>query len=412
MNIYLIVIIVILVFNYLLNLFIDVLNVRSAKASLPDEFKDYYDAQKYTKAQNYLKDKTNFKLANNSFFILVLISLILSGGFNLIDQFSRSFGFGQILTGLIFVGLLFLAFQIIEIPFSIYNTFIIEQKYGFNRTKPATFALDLLKGWGLTMFIGGLLFAVINWFFIKTGSWAWVLCWLATTLFQIFMIFIAPVLILPLFNKFIPLEEGELKTAIDDYARSQDFRLKGVFTMDGSRRSSKSNAYFTGFGRYRRIVLFDTLIKNHTVDELVSVLAHEMGHYKKKHILKYIALSIATNGLMFYILSLFINNPGLFSAFKMQELSIYASLLFFSFLYTPIEMILSVFSNYLSRRHEYEADRFSVLTYRDPEAFTRALKKLTVDNLSNLTPHPLKVFFSYSHPPVLLRIKAIQNALN
>ena len=216
---------------------------------------------------------------------------------------------------------------------------------------------------------------------------------------------------MPLFNKFTPLEEGELKYAIQTYAQSQDFKLKGLFKMDGSRRSSKSNAFFTGFGKYRRIVLFDTLIKNHSVDELVSVLAHEMGHYKKKHILKMMTISILTNGLMFFILSFFINNSGMFAAFRMNNLSIYASLLFFSFLYTPINIILSLAGNVLSRKHEYEADDYAVSTYKKPEAFILALKKLSVDNLSNLTPHPLKVFISYSHPPVLDRIEALKKSL-
>jgi STE24 endopeptidase len=221
--------------------------------------------------------------------------------------------------------------------------------------------------------------------------------------------FIAPAIIMPIFNKFIPLEEGELKQAIEAYARSQEFKLKGIFTMDGSKRSTKTNAFFTGFGGFRRIVLFDTLVKKHVVKELVSILAHEMGHYKKKHILKSIVISILTTGLMFCILSLFINNRELFAAFKMQETSVYASLLFFGFLYSPIQMVLSIFGNMLSRRHEYDADAYAVNTYKDPVAMIAALKKLSVENLSNLTPHPLKVFLSYSHPPILERIRAIRS---
>jgi STE24 endopeptidase len=228
-------------------------------------------------------------------------------------------------------------------------------------------------------------------------------------LFQIVLLFLAPVIIFPLFNKFYPLEDGELKTAIEDYARSQHFKMRGIFKMDASKRSTKSNAFFAGFGRFRRIVLFDTLIDRHTVDELVSVLAHEMGHYKRKHILKSILISVMTTGLVFFVLSLFINNKGLFSAFKMQHTSIYASLFFFAFLYSPINLAISIFSNILSRRHEYEADAYAVSTYRKPESMISALKKLTVDNLSNLTPHPLKVFLSYRHPPVLERIRAIRN---
>ena len=408
MNVYLVVILAIIIGNYILDLIIEFLNVGAIKEELPREFEGFYDSAKYKKSQAYLKDNTYFKLIQGLFITAVVLFLILGGGFNFIDKIARGYNLGIIPTGLIFSGILFFLFQIIEIPFSIYHTFVIEEKYGFNRTSPKTFILDILKSWLLSIIIGGLLLSLILWFFIKSGSLAWVFCWLGVTTFEFFLIFIAPIVIMPLFNKFIPLEEGELKQAIQTYAQSQNFKLKGLFKMDSSRRSSKSNAFFTGFGKYRRIVLFDTLIKNHSVDELTSVLAHEMGHYKKKHILKMMTISILTNGLMFFILSLFINNPGMFAAFRMDNLSIYASLLLFSFLYTPINIILSLAGNILSRKHEYEADKYAVTTYKKPEAFILALKKLSVDNLSNLTPHPLKVFISYSHPPVLERIKALK----
>ena len=408
MNIYLIVILVILVGNYILNLSVELLNLKALKNELPEEFEGYYDVDKYTKSQSYLKDNTYFKLTQSSILILIILGLILSGGFNFVDNLARSFNLSSIPTGLIFTGILFFFFQIIEIPFSLYHTFVIEEKYAFNRTKLKTFILDTLKGWLVTLLIGGIILFLILWFFMKTGGLAWVFCWLGVTAFELFLIFIAPIVIMPLFNKFMPLEQGELKEAIENYAKIQNFKLKGLFTMDGSRRSTKSNAFFTGFGKYRRIVLFDTLIKNHSTDELVSVLAHEMGHYKKKHILKMMVISILTNGLMFFILSFFINNPEIFAAFSMENFSIYASLLFFSFLYTPINLIFSVGMSFLSRKHEYEADNYAVTTYKKPEAFILALKKLSVENLSNLTPHPLKVFIAYSHPPVLERIKALK----
>jgi STE24 endopeptidase len=236
--------------------------------------------------------------------------------------------------------------------------------------------------------------------------WAW--AWACVLGFQFVMILLAPVIVLPLFNKFTPLPAGTLRDRLLALAERTRFRAQSIQVMDGSKRSRHSNAFFTGFGRFRRIVLFDTLIAKHTVDELVSVLAHEMGHYRKKHILTSILISIATTGLMFCILSLFINNTGLFAAFRMEHPSVYASLLFFGFLYTPIEMVLSIAGTMLSRKHEYEADAYSVTTYRKPEAMITALKKLSVDNLSNLTPHPLKVFLNYSHPPVLERIQAIR----
>lgn len=408
MSPFLAIILVILIGNYLLNSIVELLNLRAFKLQLPEEFKDVYDAQKYAKSQSYLRENTHFSLIHDTVMTAIILFFVLSGGFNLIDEIARGLGFGNIATGLIFVGILYLGFQLINIPFAIYHTFVIEQKYGFNRTKPKTFILDLLKSWLLAVILGGAVFTVIVWFFIKTGPFAWIYCWIAVTLFEIFLIVIAPVLILPLFNKFIPLEQGDLRQAIQNYADSQNFRMKEIFKMDGSRRSSKSNAFFIGFGRFKRIALFDTLIQRHTTDELVSVLAHEIGHYKKKHILKRVIISIFTNGLMFFILSLFMNNPQLFAAFKMQNVSVYASLVFFGILYTPISMILSIAGNILSRKHEYEADRFAVLTYKRPESFIQALKKLAVNNLSNLTPHPLKVFLQYSHPPVLKRIEAIK----
>ncbi len=408
MNCYLLIILIIIIADFILDIVVDMLNVKHIKTDLPGEFEGYYDAEKYKKSQNYLKENTRFGIIVDSISTPITVAFILIGGFNYFDQIARGFQFSTIPTGLIFAGILILASQILSIPFSIYSTFVIEEKYGFNRTTVKTFIMDILKSWLLTVIIGGIIFSVILWFFDKTGNMAWIYCWIAVVIFQIVLTFFAPVIIMPLFNKFFPLEDGDLKTTIESYARSQNFKLKGVFKMDASKRSTKSNAFFTGFGKFRRIVLFDTLIKKHTVDELVSILAHEMGHYKKKHILKSIIISIITTGLMFFILSLFINNEGLFQAFKMQNTSIYASLFFFAFLYTPINMFISILSNILSRKHEYEADAYAATTYGKYESMISALKKLTVDNLSNLTPHPLKVFLSYSHPPVLERIQSIR----
>ena len=408
MNAFLIIILVILIGDYVLGLVVDSLNVKHLKTDLPEAFSGYYDGEKYRKSQQYLKENTRFDLIIGSITTPAVIIFILLGGFNWVDQWARSLAWGPIATGLVFVAILLFGSQILSLPFSIYSTFVIEEKYGFNKTTPKTFVLDLLKGWLLAVVIGAPVFSAILWFFGQTGTMAWLYCWVALTGIQIFLMFVAPVVIMPIFNKFVPLEEGELKKAIEDYAKKQGFKMKGVFSMDGSKRSTKSNAFFTGFGRFRRIVLFDTLISKHTTEELVSILAHEMGHYKKKHILKSIIISILSTGLMFYILSIFMNNVSLFEAFGMDHVSIYASLLFFGFLYAPIEMILSIFGNMLSRRHEYEADAWAVRTYHRPQSMIAALKKLSVDNLSNLTPHPLKVFLSYSHPPVLERIRAIQ----
>lgn len=408
MNIYLIFVLTILVADYLLSLTVEYLNVKNIQTELPEEFIGFYDAQKYKQSQQYLRENTRVDLISETISTVVIISFILAGGFNFVDIIVRSFQFGPIGTGLLFAGILLLGAQILEIPFAVYDTFVIEEKYGFNKTTVKTFTLDLLKSWFLSVVIGVPILALVLWFFGVVGKSAWIYCWAALTILQLFFTFIAPVVIMPIFNKFTPLEKGELKTAIENFAAKENFKLKGIFKMDGSRRSTKSNAFFTGFGKYRRIVLFDTLIERHSTEQLVSVLAHEIGHYKKKHIFKQMLLSIFTSAIMFYILSLFINNPGLFAAFKMEHASIYASLVFFGFLFTPINVIFSVLGNYLSRHYEHEADVYAVSSYQNPQAMILALKKLSVDNLANLTPHPLKVFLQYSHPPILERINKIR----
>jgi len=410
MNPYLIAVLAILIGNYLIRSTVEILNLSAIEFNLPREFKGYYDPETYRKSQKYLKENTSFNLIRDTVFLAIILIFILSGGFNFVDQLARRLNLNLVLTGLVFAGIIVLGFQILGIPFSIYRTFVIEEKYGFNKTTPKTFSSDLAKTWILIAIVGGIPLATIIWFFMNTGQWAWIWCWVGIIIFVIFLVFIYPVVIMPLFNKFTPLEQGELKNAVTDYANSQNFKLKGIFKIDGSRRSSKSNAFFTGFGKSRRIALFDTLIQKHSPEEIVSILAHEVGHYKRKHIIKRLFFSMLVKGLMLLLLSLFINNPGLFKAFKMEELSVYASLILFCFLYTPINFVLSIGANVISRKHEYEADRYAVTSYPKPEAFISALKRLTVNNLSNLTPHPLKVFLDYSHPPVLNRIKAIQKA--
>lgn len=407
MNPYLALVLFILGGNFILDCIIAWLNLTRLDPQLPDEFIGFYDQEKYARSQNYTRECTQFGLFQNSVAIAVTLIFILSGGFNLVDRLARSLAFGPILTGVVFIFALTVLSGLIYLPFSIYSTFVIEARYGFNKTTVKTFILDLLKSLVLIIAIGTPLLALVLWLFGAAMKAAWLVVWITITVFQLFMTYLAPVIIFPWFNRFTPLKEGELKSKIEAYAREQGFKLKGVFKMDGSRRSSKANAFFTGFGRYRRIVLFDTLIEKHSPDELLAILAHEMGHFKLGHIPKMMIASIMQTGLLLLLLSFFIENPGLFAAFKMEHISIYASLVFFGFLYSPISTVLSIAMNYMSRRHEFEADRYSVQTTRKLEAFITALKRLSVDNLSNLTPHPLKVFLEYSHPPVLLRIKAI-----
>lgn len=407
MNPYLAIIIGLLVGRYAVDLLTDILNVRHISDTLPPEFEDQYDSESYSKSQRYLRDTTRFGFVASSAGTLIVVAFVLLGGFNLADRVARSLLTGEIAAGLVFGGILLLLARLMNLPFSIYSTFVIEEKYGFNRTTPGTFALDLVKTTLLTALIGAPLFAAILWFFEKTGPNAWLYCWLTVIAIESVLLFVAPILIMPLFNKFTPLADGELKEAIETYAAAQGFHMQGVFTMDGSRRSGKSNAFFTGFGRLKRIVLFDTLIEKHTVPELLCIVAHEMGHYKEHHIPKAIARSIITTGITFYLMSLFIKNAGLFAAFQMEHLSIYGSLVFFGFLYAPIAVLTGIIENAISRKHEYQADAYAAQTTGDAQGMISALKRLSVDNLSNLTPHPMKVFLDYSHPPALKRIHAI-----
>ncbi|NTW10721.1 MAG: M48 family metallopeptidase, partial [Chlorobiaceae bacterium] len=341
----------------------------------------------------------------------VLLLFWFSGGFNILDQFLRSHGFNPVMTGLLYIGSLLLAQAFIDMPFSIYRTFVIEEKFGFNKTTPAVFVSDLLKSLILALLLGGPVMAAILWFFQESGPTGWFLAWAGITFVSLLLQYIAPSWIMPLFNKFVPLEEGELKGSIMKYAADVDFPLSGIFVIDGSKRSSKANAFFTGFGKRKRIALFDTLISNHPVEELVAVLAHEIGHFKKKHIIVNMVLSLVNLGALFFLLSLFMNNSGLFQAFFMKEVSVYGSLIFFLLFYSPVEFVLSLFLQALSRRHEFEADYFAVTTYTAGGALVDALKKLSRSNLSNLTPHPLYVFLNYSHPPVMRRISRIREQL-
>lgn len=408
MNGFLIFILVVIVGQYLLDMGVALLNLRSLSPELPAEFAGVYDGEKYSRSQQYTRVTTRFSLVQNTIITLLTVLFILCGGFNQVDLAARYFGLSPLFTGMIFIALLGLLVTVINLPFSLYSTFVIEERFGFNTTTPATYFLDMMKGMLLAVVLGGPLLGGILWFFEVSGSWAWLYCWLVILVFIVIMQFLAPVVIMPLFNRFTPLEDGELKEAVTDYARKQQFGLQGIYTMDGSKRSRRANAFFTGFGKYRRIVFFDTLINEVSVKELVAILAHEMGHFKKKHIMKMMAASALQTGVMLYILSFFIKSEPLFAAFDMEHLSIYASLVFFGFLYAPISTVLSIFFNMISRRHEYEADAFAAATTGGNDSLISGLKKLSASNLSNLTPHPLHVFLHYSHPPVLQRIKALQ----
>jgi STE24 endopeptidase len=397
--------------DFLLHVLADLLNLKHLKFDIPHPFQGLYDEARYRQAQAYLRENTRFDWLASSIHLVALLLFWFGGGFSTLDAWVRSLQLGPVTSGMLYIGALAALRGLIAIPFSLYSTFVIEERYGFNRTTLKTYIGDLFKGVLLGIVLGAPLLASILAFFNYLGPSAWWYCWLAVTIYILGVQFIAPTWILPLFNKFTLLKQGELREAIVSYAKSIGFPLENIFVMDGSRRSSKSNAFFTGFGRHRRIVLFDTLVDRHSVPELVAVLAHEMGHYRKKHILKNMIIGILHTGLVLYLLSLFISAQALFDAFFLNRPSVYAGLVFFAMLYAPLEFFISLAMQMISRRHEYEADRFVAQTTGDPNALIDALKKLSVNNLSNLKPHPFYVFLNYSHPPVLGRIRALQREI-
>jgi STE24 endopeptidase len=389
---------------------VNYLNLQHAlRSTLPAEFRGVVDEKKFREAQAYLAAQTRYGLVNRAVGTVASVGFLLWGGFERVDIFARSFGYGPVVTALLyFLGLAVLD-QIVEIPFGWYHTFVLEQRFGFNRATVGTFLGDLVKGWGLGIVLGGLLGAAIVGFFAFGGAHAWLWAWGAFTAFQLLLTFFAPVVLMPLFNRFEPLPAGELKGAIEAFAAKVDFKLQGIFTMDGSKRSSKANAFFTGFGRFRRIVLFDTLVKQQTTPELVAVLAHEVGHFKLKHIIKMIVTSIVTSFLMFWMFSRVLASPDIMLGLGFSQASVEAAFTVAFWLYAPFSLVTSLFSHALSRKHEFEADAYARATTGDGAALASALKKLSVDSLSNLTPHPWKVFLDYSHPPVTERLRALEH---
>jgi len=387
----------------------DILNLKAAGTGLPRQFEDVWDKDAYAKSQKYLAANTRLSVITGSASLAGLLVFWFAGGFGALDGLVRSSGMGDIVTGLIFIGIMAVLSFLLSLPGDIYKTFVIEENFGFNRTTPKTFVLDRIKSSSLGIIIGGLLLAGVIWFFSYAGQNAWLYCWGFAAILIVLVQWLSPALILPLFFKFRPLEDLALKEKILTYAETAGYPLQDIFVVDGSRRSNKANAFFTGFGKKRRIALFDTLIERHTPDELVAVLAHETGHWKKRHVQKGMLLAVAHLGVLFYLLSLFLSSQGLFDAFFVQHKSVYAGLVFFSLLYTPVEMALSVSINALSRHHEYQADAFAAQTTGKPSSMVDALKRLSRDSLQNLTPHPFFVLLHHTHPPVLERIRALKD---
>lgn len=389
-----------------------VLNLKALDPKLPKEFDGIFDTDKYATSQAYTRTTEQFAVIESIFSLALLLVCWFGGLFGYLDSLVRDFGFSEIFTGLCFMAILFIGQTILSLPFQIYSTFVIEEKFGFNKTTPKTFIVDQIKGLFLMALIGGPILALILWIFQSVDN-AWIWAWLAFTLIQLALTYFAPTYLLPLFNKFEPMPDGELKEAINQLSKKCDFPLTEIHVMDGSKRSTKSNAFFTGFGKNKKIALFDTLIENHSTQGLVGVLAHEIGHFKCKHIIQRMVIGILQSAVIFFLIGLFTDKNGqvarlLFDAFYVENISVYAGLIFFFILFAPVKRILSIFSNMSSRKHEFEADAYAADAQGTPEHLIASLKQLSADNLVNLTPHPFPVFLDYSHPPMLTRIKALR----
>lgn len=407
-NTLLLIIIVIVTLSYLFEQVLEYLNLKAQRMDLPDNIADFYDRQKYVKSLYYHRDQTRFSFISSAFGFLLTLLMLVFGGFGWLDDQLRQFISNEIFLALVFFGVLMLASDILTLPFQLYSTFVIEEKYGFNKTTIKTFFADKLKGYMLTVLLGGPLLALLIYLVKSIGPNFWLWFAIVATGFVLFINMFYTSLIIPLFNKLTPLPEGELRSAIRDFAKKVDFPLDNIFVIDGSKRSGKANAFFSGIGKQKKVVLYDTLIANHTTEELVAVLAHEIGHFKKKHIISGLLLSIVQIFFTLFVLSLLVYNENLSLALGGSQLSIHLNLIAFAILYAPVSGITGLLMNLYSRKNEYEADAYARETYSGA-ALAQALKKLSVDSLSNLYPHPWYIFFHYSHPPLLKRLEAINN---
>ena len=401
-----IIILSITIAGFIFEQWISYLNTTTHSSILPDELKGYYDEETYARQQNYEKVNYRFGLISDILSFLVILAMLVFGGFAWIDNIVRGISDSSVLQAILFFGILGFASDLLSMPLDVYHTFVIEERFGFNKTTPLTFVFDKLKGWLLAAVIGGGILALIIFIYEKSGAWFWILTWISISAFTLFISYFYTTLLVPVFNKLTPLPAGELRDAIEQVASRADFNLKDISIMDGSKRSSRGNAYFSGFGRKKSIVLFDTLVNDHTVEELAAVLAHEIGHYKKKHVLKGLLAGFLQTGILLFVLSLLLKSPLPALALGALVPSFHMALVAFGILYSPVSMVLGIVLNVMSRKHEFEADRFAISLSR-PGALQEALKRLSIKNLSNLTPHSWYVFIHYSHPTLLQRIAAI-----
>ncbi len=402
------IIIAIIIIDFSIDKILDALNAKRYNDTVPKELNDVYDDEAYKKSQAYKKTNYKFGLFSSAFSLLLTLGFLILDGFEYVDTIARSYSDNPIIIALIFFGIIMIGSDLLSTPFSVYKTFVIEERFGFNKTTIQTFILDKIKGLLMTIILGGGVLALVVWFYLQTQDLFWIYTWAMVTAFTIFMNMFYAKLIVPLFNKQAPLENGTLRTKISEYAKSVGFNLDKIFVIDGSKRSTKANAYFSGFGSEKRITLYDTLVNDLNDEEIVAVLAHEVGHYKKKHIIINLFSSILLTGLTLYLLSIFISNPLLSNALGVEIASFHVGLIAFGLLYAPISEVTGLFMNYLSRRFEYQADDFAKDTYASAPLVS-SLKKLSKNSLSNLTPHPAYVFMHYSHPTLLERVRNLRS---
>ena len=401
------ILIAIIILNFFKDSILDYLNSKYFDNKIPKIISDIYDKEKYLKSQEYKKTQYKFNRISSTYSLLILLLFFYFDGFLILDNYCRSLFDSELIISLSFFGIIYFGNDLLSIPFSIYHTFIIEEKFGFNKTTKKTYIIDKLKSWLLIILFGGGILSFIIFQFESIGQNFWIVAWIFISVLTLLINGLYAQIIVPLFNKQTKLEDGELKSEIEKYSKKVGFNLSNIFVIDGSKRSTKANAYFSGFGKQKRVTLYDTLINKLTKNQIVAVIAHEIGHYKKNHIIFNLLFSIIQSGLMLYILSLLIYMPIFSEALNIENHSFHIALITFSILYTPISEISSLIFNLFSRKFEYEADEYADKTF-DGKYLIEALKVLTKDSLSNLTPHPKYVWWHYSHPTLLERINQLR----